>query len=116
MSVGLTSSTGSSTPNRTGSLSPLHLARFVTGGKYQPARHLRLLNRKLIDLAARRLDALAVYMPPRHAKSTTCSQFFPAWYLGARPDHRVLLTGYNSSFAASWGRKVRDVVNRVGAE
>jgi predicted phage terminase large subunit-like protein len=88
----------------------------VTNGKYAPARHLRLLNRKLIDLASRRLDGLAVYMPPRHAKSTTCSHYFPAWYLGAYPEERVILSAYNAGFAASWGRKVRDVVNRVGAD
>ncbi len=114
MSEAATSSTACLTPTQKAALSPLHLAVAATGGKYQPARHLRLLNRKLIDLAGRRLDALAVYMPPRHAKSTTCSHYFPAWYLGGRPDHRVILAAYTAGFAASWGRKVRDLVGRVG--
>lgn len=96
--------------------SPLALALHATRGKYQPARHLRLLNRKLLDLAGRRLRKLAVFMPPRHGKSQTCSHFFPAWYLGAFPDQHIMLAGYNAGFGATWGRRVRDTIQELGPD
>lgn len=49
-------------------------------------------------------------MPPRHGKSEIISKYFPAWYLGINPDARIILTSYESSFAASWGRKARDLM------
>jgi predicted phage terminase large subunit-like protein len=55
-------------------------------------------------------------MPPRHGKSELISKFFPFWYLGNFPDHRVLLTSYEATFAASWGRKVRDLMAERGSD
>lgn len=56
-----------------------------------------------------------VFMPPRHGKSELDSKYFPAWYLGLFPDNRVILSSYEASFAASWGRKARDVLEEHGA-
>jgi predicted phage terminase large subunit-like protein len=80
------------------------------------ARHLEMLNRKLVDVAEGRSRRLIVTMPPRHGKSSIISQYFPAWYLGRYPDRRVILTSYEADFAAGWGRKVRDVLAECGAE
>jgi hypothetical protein len=44
------------------------------------------------------------------------SQYFPAWFLGRYPDKRVILASYEADFAASWGRKVRDVLEGKGGE
>jgi predicted phage terminase large subunit-like protein len=44
------------------------------------------------------------------------SQFFPAWFLGLYPSKRVILTSYEADFAASWGRKVRDIIEEHGQE
>lgn len=93
---------------------PVGLALLASNGKYELARHLLYLNKKLLDLAARRITRLMVFMPPRHAKSTTVSHYFPAWYLMLHPDHRVMLTSYEADFAASWGRKARDVLSEWG--
>lgn len=53
-------------------------------------------------------------MPPRHGKSQPCSEFYPAWFLGVNPEKRVILASYEASFAASWGRKSRDVLTEFG--
>lgn len=53
-------------------------------------------------------------MPPRHGKSELVSRYFPAWLLGAFPDRRLILTSYEADFAASWGRKARDVLSEHG--
>ena len=55
-----------------------------------------------------------VLFPPRHGKSSFCSEYFPPWYLGWFPDDRVILSSYEATFAASWGRKARAVVEEHG--
>ena len=64
-----------------------------------------------VDLAAGRVRRLVVTMPPRYGKSEMCSVFLPAWYLGTYPDRRVMLASYESDFAATWGRRVRDLLD-----
>ncbi len=54
-----------------------------------------------------------VFAPPRHGKSELCSHYFPAWFLGTFPDKRVILTSYESEFAAEWGGKARDTFREV---
>jgi predicted phage terminase large subunit-like protein len=70
----------------------------------------------LVDVAVGRERRLLVTMPPRHGKSMLVSHFFPAWHLGVMPSKRVMLASYAGDFAASWGRKVRDVVAEFGLE
>ncbi len=96
--------------------SPAELGARAWGRVWRMARHLTLLNRTLVDLAQRRIKRLLIMMPPRHGKSVLASQFFPVWYLGMHPDHRVLLASYEATFAASWGRKARDLMEQWGPE
>lgn len=53
---------------------------------------------------------LIVRMPPRHGKSETCSHWTPVWFLDNWPDKRVMLASYEATFAAKWGRDVRDTI------
>jgi predicted phage terminase large subunit-like protein len=85
-------------------------------GRFKVPPHLDLLNRTLVDVAARRKRRVIVTMPPRHGKSMLTSHFFPAWYVGTFPDHRVLMAGYQAQFAARWGRRARAVIDGVGQE
>ena len=98
----------------TATLDPAGLARYATQGRWILAPHLELLNRKLVDLAAGQIRRLLVTMPPRHGKSELCSVYLPAWYLGNYPERRIILASYESDFAASWGRRVRDVLEQHG--
>lgn len=90
--------------------SPALLANRLTAGRFTLPTHLRVLGRKLVDVARGRCPRLVVEMPPRHAKSTLCSHWFPVWYLSLFPQNRVILTSYEAGFAASWGRKVRNSI------
>lgn len=67
-----------------------------------------------MDVALGDTNRLMVFLPPRHGKSWLVSQYFPAWYLGMFPDKRVILTAYEADFAATWGRRARDVLNEYG--
>jgi predicted phage terminase large subunit-like protein len=97
-------------------ISPAGFAHRTSQGRWICPRHLALLNRKLVALAAGRIKRLIISMPPRHGKSLLTSQYYPAWYLGTFPDRRVILTSYEADFAASWGRKVRDVITESGQD
>ncbi len=67
-----------------------------------------------METIQKRNGRLLICMPPRHGKSFLASQYFPAWYLGTHPSHRLILTSYESEFASQWGRKVRDILDDCG--
>lgn len=69
---------------------------------------------KLVDVSAGRIKRLILSVPPRHGKSTLASHIYPAWHLGNFPSQRIILCGYEAQFAASWGRKARDVLEEYG--
>jgi predicted phage terminase large subunit-like protein len=77
---------------------------------YERARHLELLAEKLEALERRDIRRLIVAMPPRHGKSRMCSQLFPAWLLGRRPDKSIVLASYGSELAEQNSRRVRELV------
>jgi predicted phage terminase large subunit-like protein len=60
------------------------------------------------------IEGLLISMPPQHGKSELSSRYLPAWFLGKYPDRRVILTSYEADFAASWGRKARDLLEQHG--
>lgn len=94
--------------------SPAGLAWFYSEGAWILAPHLRLLSERIVDVCTGRIPRLIVTMPPRHGKSELISRFTPAWYLGTFPDRKVILAAYSDTFAASWGRAARDVLEDVG--
>ena len=113
---GASSRTPSSPASPTISLSallmatPAGMAYELSGHRWIPARHLRLLSERLVDLASRKITRLIVSMPPRHGKSELVSRWFPVWYLDTFPHHEVMLASYGASLAAEWSLKVRDSV------
>jgi len=99
---------------QSGIASPAALAQLASRGRWQPAPHLKLIDRKLIDVAAGRISRLIVLAPPRHGKSELISHYLPSWYLGRYPTRRIILCSYDSEFAAGWGRKTRDTLIEYG--
>lgn len=95
-------------------LTPAGLAILASNGTWQLARHLDVLNRRLMEVAAGRIRRLLVQLPPRHGKSELVSRYFPAWYLATHPEHRFMLTGYGNEFAETWGRASRDILTEWG--
>ena len=100
--------------------SPAGLA-WLIGGKarepengWVPYSHLVLLSDKLMQVAAGELPRLIVTMPPRHGKSELISRTMPAWFLGRFPDRKVMLASYEATFAKSWGRKARAILEEYG--
>jgi len=78
------------------------------------AKHLQIINNKLLDLAGGKINRLIINMPPQHGKSELISKYFPVWYLGHNPDHNVILVSYQADYAAEWGKKAKDLFEEVG--
>ena len=56
------------------------------------------------------IDNVLVTMPPRMAKSTFCTIFFPAYFMARDPSRFIMSCSYNSQLATDFGRNVRDIV------
>lgn len=89
---------------------PVGLA-YAYDPNYRIPNHIALINNALMDVAAKKIDRLIINMPPRHGKSELISKYFPAWFLLNHTNKRIILTSYEADFAASWGRKARDIIN-----
>lgn len=96
--------------------SPANTARAISRGKYKIPRHIAFLDNIIVETSYRKRKRLIVSLPPRHGKSELISKYFPFWYLGTFPTHRVILTSYEANFAAAWGRKVRDLFDEFGEQ
>ena len=95
--------------------SPAGLALATSSGRWRLAPHLDLIDKLIVDAVAGRAPSrLIIEVPPRHGKSELISRHTPAWFLGCFPDKRVLLATYGGDFAASWGRKNRDLLEEHG--
>lgn len=80
------------------------------GGLVHPP-HVQLLGAELADLIhSPDHDRLLVFMPPRHAKSTTCSVWLPVWFLDLFPERQVLLASYAHKLARKFGWQVRQLI------
>ena len=78
---------------------------YVHRGGYTPAPHTEHIARKLEQVERGEVDRLLVLLPPRHSKSMTITETFPAWFIGKDPERRVILTAYGDSLARTFGRR-----------
>lgn len=69
--------------------------------------YLLLVQRHLERLARREIDRLALFLPPRHGKSELTTVRHPVWRLQRDPSLRVVVGGYNQTFADKLSRKIR---------
>jgi len=94
---------------------PASMAAYLTAREPQPwhpASHLQLLSTKICEAVAGRIPRLIINTPPRHGKSELISKWTPLWFLENFPNKYVINTGYGSSFAEEWGRRVRNLATQ----
>ena len=72
--------------------------------------HLKRLGRLLMDVELGAKDRVAVSMAPRFGKSQSISIYYPAWYLGRNPDHKVIVASHTADLAVTMARKVRNLM------
>ena len=93
---------------------PAAFAMMASRGAWKPFSHLLLIAEQLQRIQHGKCRRLIVMLPPRHGKSEFISKYFPAWYLLRNQDNRVILASYEADFAATWGRKARELVEEYG--
>ena len=77
---------------------------------YKFGTHLKRLGGLLMDVEVGRKDRVAVSMAPRFGKSQMISIYYPAWYLGRNPDHKVIVASHTADLAVDMARKVRNLM------
>ena len=84
--------------------------------EYKWAKHILAMDKKLVELAQRKIKRLMFLLPPRHGKSELASHWFVNWYFTRFPTHKVGVASYGGAFSAEWGSKVRDFWYTYGDE
>jgi predicted phage terminase large subunit-like protein len=94
--------------------SPLQYATYHNTEFLSPP-HVQLMSDTIVRLTSDRLlkpdgtpyKRLMINMPPRHGKSELITRATPPWFLTKWPDKRVIVTGYESEFAADFGNDAK---------
>ena len=96
--------------------SPADFAAGLSDGRWLPYRHLAATSAAIASMIEEDdCDVLVIDQPVRHGKTELCSRWTPAWYLSRFPERRVLLASYEADFAATHGRRVRELIIEHGA-
>ena len=74
--------------------------------------HHRLFAQKLEDVAKGKIKRLIVNMPPRHTKSEFASVYFPSWFMGLKPNTKIMQTTHTAELSVRFGRKVRNLMDQ----
>lgn len=77
---------------------------------YKFGTHLKRLGNLLMEVEDGTKDRVAVSMAPRFGKSTMISIYYPAWYLGKHPDHKLIIASHTGDLAVDMARKVRNLM------
>src|SRR3990167_8586694 len=84
--------------------------QYVYDG-YKEGWHIRILCEALEKVISGEIRFLIVEMPPRHSKSLTVSQLFPAYVVGKDKDIPVIVSSYSGDLATDHGRETRNLID-----
>ena len=97
-------------------ISPLGYATHFEEQMEAP-RHLQLVSNAVVNaVLGLGPNRIIVTMPPRHGKSQLVSRWTPVWFLDNWPHRRVMLGSYEATYAASWGKIVRETIRDYDKE
>lgn len=87
---------------------------------YRVVPHIALLSERLsaavADVERGISRKLLVSMPPRHGKTEMISVYLPLWLLRRNHKLKVGIISHSPNLAAVWGRRIRRMVERHGAQ
>lgn len=89
-------------------------AMYASGGAWIPFPHLNLVCKILLYVIQGRLSRVMIFMPPRHGKSDLISYYFLTWLFLYFPDTHVILATHSARFSRKWGRRVRNLLKKLG--
>lgn len=88
----------------------------VHHGKYVHSKHTRLICEALMKVERGDIKRLLICMPPRHGKSKTITESFPAWFYGRGISRNVIISSYSYDLAKKFGRENRRILTEFGKE
>jgi predicted phage terminase large subunit-like protein len=94
----------------------LQMVAKVPGGVFKHGKHIELLCKKLEAVERGEITRLMVSMPPRHAKSTTITNYFPSWFMGRNPTKEVIIGGYGADIAYDFSKNNREALREHGKD
>lgn len=86
------------------------LAFYMRMTGFLPQPHHRLLCGVCQAIEEDVISRAMVFMPRRTAKSTICTQLFPAWIMGRHPGEKVMSAVHTQEYAAKTGKLVRNLL------
>lgn len=86
------------------------LAYYQRMTGFTPQAHHKLTCKALQAVEDDKIDRLMVFMPRRMAKSTLCTQLFPAWIMGRHPTEKIMSAVHTQKYAAKTGKIVRNLM------
>ena len=93
-----------------GQKSLIEFAKQVYPG-YSVGAHHRKMAKIFEDVAAGKKKRVIINIAPRHGKSELTSYLFPAWFLGQRPDAKIIMATHTASLSEQFGRRVRNLID-----
>ena len=78
---------------------------------FERAEHLCYIAEYLEAARRREIMRLMVFAPPRHGKSKSVSELFPAWAMGVDPSEQFMLASHSQSLPDTFSKNVRNMIN-----
>ena len=98
-------------PSRTAA----YLAPKVMGRPYNIYPWIAYIEVEIVEMLNRPgREVLILSVPPQEGKTTYSGMWLPFWYLGHHPDHLVMFLTYSDDYSATWGVRVRNLVEQFG--
>lgn len=77
---------------------------------YAAGAHHRHMAKLFKDVVEGRKTRIIINIAPRHGKSELTSYLLPAWYLGHKPDAKIIMATHTQSLSEDFGRRVRNLI------
>jgi hypothetical protein len=91
--------------------SPAWLGNWLYPDSYKVPKHIDYLADLIIPMLEKGGARIIVCAPPRHGKSELINIKLVIWFLWKWRNRRIILAGHTSSFATTFGERVRDEIN-----
>jgi predicted phage terminase large subunit-like protein len=78
---------------------------------YSVGGHHRIMAKLFKDIVDGKKKRVIVAVPPRHGKSELTSYLFPAWFLGQKPDAKIIMATHTANLSEDFGKRVRNLID-----
>lgn len=78
---------------------------------YAVGSHHKIMAKLFKEIAEGKKKRVIVNVAPRHGKSELTSYLFPAWFLGQRPDAKIIMATHTASLSEDFGKRVRNLID-----